>query len=185
MNERAFRYASKYCEENIWFLCQDQKMTEYKRQVVFISNANRACSLWHQKASPSPRVPVLWDYHVVLLCQQQSWMFWDLDTELGLPIGADTYLEKTFEFTDTVLRDYAPLFRVVDVPDFIETFSSDRSHMIDGEGQWLAPPPDWAPITVGDSCTLDRFIDMSDEWVGEVMTLDEMLRRYGNRRMSF
>ena len=179
MGEQAFRYQSQYCEENIWFLCQEQMFAQYKRKVVFISNPNRTCLLWHQKAATASTEPVVWDYHVILLCQQPHWMIWDLDTALGLPITAGEYLDKTFALTNTVFQQYAPLFRVMDATAFIETFSSDRSHMRDRRGQWLAPPPVWSLITIGDTLTLDKFIDMRTEWVGDLLTLDGIQTRYG------
>lgn len=38
------------------------------------------------------------------------------------------------------------LFRVVHAPLFVQSFSSDRSHMIAEDGHWLSPPPPYPCI---------------------------------------
>ncbi len=183
LERQDFHYIPYYCEENVWFLCQESLFSERKRKVVFIlSPENRAVPFWGQRASSSPERPerpVYWDYHVVLFCFQNSWTVWDLDTLIGFPVTTQEYLEKTFPSSEALPICHQPLFRVIDGEEFIETFSSDRSHMLTSSGEWLAPPPPWPPIRRGSIVTFDRFVKLNSDWVGEILTLDEMKTRFG------
>lgn len=38
------------------------------------------------------------------------------------------------------------MFRVIPAEEFLQTFASDRSHMLTPEGQWMSPPPIYPPI---------------------------------------
>ena len=38
------------------------------------------------------------------------------------------------------------MFRVIPANVFLDTFASDRSHMLDAEGKWLKPPPSYPCI---------------------------------------
>lgn len=192
------RYARYWCEENIWHLCRERlDEPEATRptaiRVLVVSNLEHACALWQQRAAPAPSLPVLWDYHVLMLCREPSiqggqggpegqgsrggqggWSVWDLDTTIGLPVAIDDYLRGTF------LRRHgahAPLFRVFDGADYVRVLSSDRSHMRRPDGSWTEPPPPWPPILAGES-NLMRLIDMREKTPGEVMTLGELERRF-------
>ena len=177
---RDFRYSPSYCEENVWHLCQEPLFAGLKLKVVFIfSPENRAVPLWGQRGASSPDQPVYWDYHVVLFCAQNSWTVWDLDTLIGFPVSAQEYLLKTFPSSETLPICHQPVFRVIDATEFIETFSSDRSHMLTSSGQWLAPPPPWPPIRRDSIVTFSRFVTLNSDWVGKILTLDEMKTRFG------
>jgi hypothetical protein len=180
MNKHDFRYTPYYCEENIWHLVQVPKFDNFFRKVVFISNERRACPLWGQNASNSPDNPVWWDYHVIMLCYNNLWNVWDLDTILGLPVHAKEYILKTFQGLKALPTEYKPLFRVIDAEQFIKTFSSDRSHMLDSSGGWITSPPPWPSILIGKAVTFEKFVDMNCSWVGEVLNFDEFLENYSD-----
>ncbi len=153
-------YQAFYCEENVWHLAD--RMRDRARTVVFISNAERTCALWQQRAAPAG-LPVVWDYHVVL---GAGGLVYDLDSRLGSPIAIDDWIAGTFPIP---LPDaLAPRFRVIDGDRFLEVFASDRSHMRSGEG-WRALPPPWPPI--GQGMNLMRFVDMESEFEGRVVEL--------------
>lgn len=38
------------------------------------------------------------------------------------------------------------MFRVIPAEEFLQTFASDRSHMLTPEGHWMSPPPTYPPI---------------------------------------
>lgn len=38
------------------------------------------------------------------------------------------------------------MFRVIPAEEFLQTFASDRSHMLTPEGHWMSPPPIYPPI---------------------------------------
>lgn len=167
-----YRYAAFYCEENIWWLCQHPELSHFRRRVLVVSNESRTCALFAQRAQQSPDVPVVWDYHVLLLVGTGTEArVWDLDCSLGLDVLAGVWLEATFP------RPLPPTlearFRIVDATEYVAVFSSDREHMRAKDRSWLAPAPPWPPIMQGPP-SLDRLIDMSDPWCGQVMDLREL-----------
>jgi hypothetical protein len=164
-----------YCEENVYHLASAPLLTARSREVVFISNARRACAVWHQRAARRPTWPILWDYHVVLLCAR-PWEVWDLDSTLGFPCPAVHYLERSFR--REAGEDLAPRFRVVDADLYLERFASDRSHMRARDGSYAKDPPPWRPIGApGAPSNLASFVDMRSPFLGEVMDLRALLVR--------
>lgn len=169
------RYQPYYCEENAWWLCQTPALGATHREVLFVSNPERAVSLWEQRAVP-PGEPVVWDYHVVVLSAGQTW---DLDTRLALPCATATYLQATFRRPPL---GQAPVFRVLPGELYVRHLATDRRHMRRGSA-WLQPPPEWAPPQApGEPPNLQRFIDMQDPWLGERLSLAEMQARYPTLR---
>jgi Uncharacterized conserved protein. len=73
---------------------------------------------------------------------------------------------------------------------YLETFFSDRMHMVKEE-KWIATPPTYECITTsnmtknkhGFLSNLDHYIDMSrsDSKYGEVLTLDQLKSKFGLR----
>ena len=167
-----YRYQPFYCEENVFHLARDPSLASRRRAVVFISNPERACAMWHQRAAQRPTWPILWDYHVVLLVGA-PWEVWDLDTLLGLPVPARDYLHRSFRAD--IPDKHHPRFRVVDAELFAETFASDRSHMRLPGGRYRQPLPPWPPIgPPGATSNLMCFIDMTAPFLGEVIDLCEL-----------
>lgn len=181
MTQESHLYQAYYCEENVWQLCQHPAIGDRPCQAVFVSNPHKTCALWYQRAAPSPDAPVVWDYHVILLRQEPTlaWQVWDLDTTLGMPLSLPHYLQRTFWATHMIEARFAPLFRVIPKDLFLETFSSDRSHMQGDDQQYLQPPPPWPPPQRPRTRTnLMRFVDMQDPFVGEIMTLTQLQERF-------
>ncbi len=175
------RYQPYYCEENIWQFCHQCDVDERRSLlVVFISNAQRTCALWSQRAARTPDEPVLWDYHVVAVdTSAPAPLVWDLDTTVGAPTSFDTWWHATFPFEDVLPAPFQPLFHLVEAATYLERFSSDRSHMRRDDGSWQAPPPDWDPIFDADEgMNLQKFIDMNDTSFGEVLTRGQFRRRF-------
>lgn len=153
-------YHPFYCEENIWHLASEER----NGYVVLISNETRSVACFSQKRAGASATPLIWDYHVVWL--SDAGMIWDFDTALPHPVPALRYLEETFPFMPP---PYAPMFRVVRGAAFLRSFASDRSHMKDHFGAYLAPPPPWPPI--GDGTNLDAYLDMKNGEIGRVVDL--------------
>ncbi|MEZ4271868.1 MAG: hypothetical protein R3C68_10705 [Myxococcota bacterium] len=178
-----FKYQPYYCEENAWWLCQHPNLGDVMRWVVFISNTQRACLMWQQRAAQLGS-PILWDYHVVVMTPG---LIWDLDTRLATPAGAGEYLQQTFlhlsnSYAAEVPQNhlYAPQFRVVAAADYIGMLQTDRSHMRQSDGTWRHPPPPWPPMnTPGHPSNLQSFIDMTTSGVGNILSLEDMLSTYG------
>jgi hypothetical protein len=164
-------YQPFYCEENVWHLCQRPELTG-RASALFISNANRTCALWNQRAA-NPGDPVVWDYHVVAVSLAEG-LIWDLDTRLPLPVPLRAYLDGTFTKDPRLPDALAPLFRLIDGSEYVASLVSDRSHMLNDEGEYREPPPAWDPIGAERADTLQRFIDMEAETIGEVLTLSEL-----------
>lgn len=173
----AFRHTPYYCEENCYWLAQDARFRGRQTQVVFVSNETRSVAFLHQRAAAQPGDWVVWDYHVVVLelaGERDEARIWDLDSTLGMPIPARTWLERSFDARVTTL--YAPRFRLVDAARYIASFASDRRHMrlADARG-WQAPPPPW-PIIGGGAHVLDALVDVNDETWGPTIDLDALKR---------
>lgn len=54
------------------------------------------------------------------------------------------------------------LFKIIDANDYLETFSSDRTRMMDNKGQFIKPPPNYPCIqTLSSKNNLNEFISMN------------------------
>jgi hypothetical protein len=93
-------YTSQYCEENIYLLAkslQRKKRDDRQDYAIFISNPHRHVALFNQRASQAPHMPVIWDYHVILLTVESGQelsgdmivSIWDYDTRLSFPCPFD------------------------------------------------------------------------------------------------
>lgn len=172
------RYQPFYCEENVWWQVHE---AEGRRWALFITNAQRRVLLWQQRLA-KPDEPVLWDYHVVML-READGTYWvhDQDTRLPDVCPAHAYLEATFPYDAEALpdelRSLAPSFRLVPAEALAATFATDRSHMLNEDGTYIHPPPSWPPLVADDlesPSTLDRYLDLTDDIAGQVMTLSEL-----------
>ena len=157
-------YCPFYCEENIWHLAADPRVGDGARRVLVISNPERRVALWNQRAgSDDDDGLVVWDYHVVLLCQMRVW---DLDTTLGLPSPASVYFPHTFRGAPA---PFAPQFRVMDAAAYRRVFASDRRHMREPGGGFVREPPAWPPI--GEGHVLEQLIDLAVPEPGVIVDL--------------
>ncbi|MBI4955614.1 MAG: hypothetical protein HY908_26580 [Myxococcales bacterium] len=172
------RYQPFYCEENAYWLCQDEALGS-EREVVFVSNDARSVAMWHQLAAP-PGEPLVWDYHVLVLSRAadgagKTTLAWDLDTRLACPVPAASYLGRCFRPTEA---RYRPRFRVVPAAHFAALFSTDRAHMRAADGTWLKPPPPWpAPGLAQRPPNLAAFVDCRAPFAGELYDLPSLVAR--------
>ncbi|GFO35474.1 protein n-terminal glutamine amidohydrolase-like [Plakobranchus ocellatus] len=161
-------YTACYCEENVWKLadfvrenCPAKELS--KCFCVFISNDSRK------------------DYHVILVYQHggRSLVF-DLDTELSFPCTVKEYATACLGDERTLKEEYRRMFRVVPASEFLSTFASDRSHMVNEKGEWMAPPPQYPPICCeGSTNNIEEFISMSPDFKhGRVMDLATFLKMF-------
>ncbi|CAM0955728.1 unnamed protein product [Alopecurus aequalis] len=179
LDAATFTHTPYYCEENVYLLCKelirsglaDPAGTDI--YAVFISNEEKKVPLWYQKASRSDDGFVLWDYHVICIQSRRNKgdvdLVWDLDSSLPFPCPFLQYVSEAIQplsFGDSI---YGRLFRVIHGPVFLRSFASDRSHMKDPMGNWIAPPPKYEPIVAEDGNTnnLNEYIAMSRNDVGD------------------
>ncbi|XP_023527268.1 protein N-terminal glutamine amidohydrolase isoform X2 [Cucurbita pepo subsp. pepo] len=147
-------------EENVYFLCKKlctnrmDDATGADLFVVFISNEKKQIPLWHQKASKREDGLVLWDYHVICVQRKTEGEFpfivWDLDSTLPLPIPLGSYVSQAIRPSFQISPEYQRLFRIIHAPIFFRHFASDRRHMKDSNGNWIAKPPDYEAIVAED-----------------------------------
>ena len=85
------------------------------------------------------------------------------------------YSEKTFGGDETtILPEFHRKFRVVTGEEYLQSFSSDRRHMKEGE-KWIKPPPNWEIIkgSKQEEHNLDAFISMEQQGPGTVHNLEQ------------
>lgn len=179
-------YTACYCEENVWKLaalakenCSLHELS--KCYCVFISNKSKKIPLWQQKASKAADGLVVWDYHVIFVYQERRGsLVFDLDTNLGFPCTFKEYALACIGDEKTLKQEYRRMFRVIPAIEFLSSFASDRSHMVNEKGEWLAPPPKYPPINCSVSTNnIDEFISMSTEFKhGKVLNLSAFLEMF-------
>ncbi len=163
MDRSDFLYHPYYCEENALLLAGASRLAETRRWVVFVTNRNRTCAYWRQRSRPDGG-PVVWDYHVFVVARISARLVaLDLDSTLAFPVDLDAYLHGSFPDEADWKEMFRPRFRVVNGDQALETFASDRRHMLRSDGSWQSPPPPW-PILQGAGAphNLDRWIAFDD-----------------------
>ncbi|KAF2307934.1 hypothetical protein P3X46_004485 [Hevea brasiliensis] len=160
VNVSQFDHTPFYCEENVYFLCKklcQKGIADAEGSdlfVAFISNENKQVPLWHQKASKRADGIVLWDYHVICIQRKgdgdSPYVVWDLDSSLPFPSPLAVYISETIRPSFQLFSDYQRFFRIVHAPLFLRNFASDRRHMKESAGNWIAQPPAYEPIVAED-----------------------------------
>jgi hypothetical protein len=169
------RYAPYYCEENVWWLAQEPGFAGLRAEVAFVTNERRTVRMRAQRASGTG-ADVVWDYHVVLaVWRDASVEVWDLDCTRGMPISATEWIDASFDVAPP--RTLAPHFRVLGVNPFVDHFASDRRHMRRPDGGWYVEPPPWEVIG-GGAHHLERFVDLRDRALGEIVDLAQLRSRW-------
>ncbi|OAY40437.1 protein N-terminal glutamine amidohydrolase isoform X1 [Manihot esculenta] len=179
VNVSQFDHTPFYCEENVYFLCK--KLCQIGTAdaegsdlfVAFISNEKKQIPLWHQKASKRADGIVLWDYHVICIQRKgdgdSPCLVWDLDSSLPFPSPLAVYVSETIRPSFQLFSDYQRFFRIVHAPLFLRYFASDRRHMKDSTGNWIAQPPAYEPIVAED---------------GTVHNLNEYMEIYASNELT-
>lgn len=167
-----YLYHHRYCEENIWHLCQQPEFQN--ADVIVMASRGAFFPILCQQAAEAPGMPVLWDYHVVLLWHTGKGARYILDFDTTLPFCTPVghYLQQSFLDERRLSAEFVPLFRLMPASEYRERLLSDRSHMKTANG-WLAEPPGWPPISTAGS-NLKKFTDMADHDYGQVMTAAEL-----------
>ena len=147
-----FPYQAFWCEENVWHLAQQPETAGDERLVLVLTGAEGEMACWQQKAGLDGG-PIAWDYHVVLATRGAGWRVWDLDCLVGCPLPAASWLASTFPHPELVPARFQPRFALFPAAEYVERFSSDRTHMRDAAGEWLKPPPPWDAISGRASAT--------------------------------
>ncbi len=138
-------YAACYCEENIWQLARRRSLPGSRGgAVVLISNPDRRVALGAQRTGCGELRVTVWDYHVVYV---EAGEVYDPDSTLAAPAPVRAYVAATFPAAVAAPGSpYRPVFSVLSADSYLEVFSSNREHMRDAAGGYLAPPPPWPAI---------------------------------------
>ena len=158
MRERLKEYVPYYCEENIWRLLsgagsgtgagsgagETVGADKTAAWAVLVFGRGPSFAMFHQRAGRPGDGLVFWDYHAVALVftAEDGGAVLDFDTDLGWRVPASAYLEASFGAVGAE-HPAAPVFRLLDGDTYVRRFFSDRSHMREPDGSWLAPPPSW------------------------------------------
>lgn len=140
-------YQYCYCEENTLRLLQDSRLPHSRRFAVGITGDGDYFALG--RAAGADNGVANWDYHVVTVAFDDvagRFVVFDFDSELPFPTPLEDYVRESFTALDCP-RDLEARFRVFPADTYLSEFSSDRSHMRDQSGNWLAEPPPW-PATL-------------------------------------
>ncbi len=165
-------YQAYYCEENIWQLAL--RLGDPDGHVLVLANGAGAFAMWGQRAGSAPELPVVWDYHVVYARPSAAgWLVYDQDTILPFPAPLSLWLSASFLPLPAEVEIEPPRFRVMPAWLYLSRFSSDRGHMRDDAGGWVAPPPAWAPIAAGPN-TLADLRDPATPGLGRVVSLSQL-----------
>ncbi|WP_020396873.1 hypothetical protein [Thiolinea disciformis] len=173
-----YAYHPRYCEENIWWLCQQPDLIH--SDVLVIAATEAECfPILCQREANAPDEPLLWDYHVVLLwhASHQAYIL-DFDTTLPFCTPLERYFEQSFLAEELLYPEYVPLFRVIKAKDYARDLKSDRRHMKTKKG-WLAPPPPWPVISESES-NLNQLTTMLDQGYGKVLNATALLKTYNH-----
>lgn len=177
MKIQDLHYTKYFCEENIWHLCQQEAFKNLPHYVLFISNSEKKCPFWFQKAA-KPFEPILWDYHVILAVQLDGWHIFDLDTTLPCPMELERYFAQSFLEVTNFGSVLAPRVKIIEAEKYANEFYSDRSHMKDETGNWLSPPPPWPLIDNAKTISIDDLLDFTTASKQKIYSLSEALEYF-------
>lgn len=184
-----FYYTPLFCEENIWHLAHsliDQNVAADKLSIVFVSNPEQHVAIFHQKSEQNNQ-PVIWDYHVFLIRQdQQSALVYDFDSLCSFPVELDLYLTACFPPTRTIHPGYLAQFRLVPASLFLSQFYSDRSHMLGIIKKENFPDyPIIKPSADKDIIRLDQYINFKKLLFDDesILIQDQLIERFHGKNL--
>ncbi|KAI6649353.1 Protein N-terminal glutamine amidohydrolase isoform X1 [Oopsacas minuta] len=169
LDVKALPYTKFYCEENIWKLAEhiSNKCTDFSKCYVIISsNDKKKVPFFHHKTGKAENMYMqIWDYHLIIIWKEskEQIVVYDLDTNLPFPMVFDQYkqLHLQPDIMNRMTADFQRSYRILKAQDFLNYFASDRSHMIESNGSYYAPPPPHDPIRTEHSThTLDELVAM-------------------------
>jgi len=168
LSREDLEYVSCYCEENCYKLIERllpaTSLSNHRIYCVFISSASSQTPLFCQRAAQTEEGFVCWDYHVIVLAlgadskkdsnDDVSFVL-DLDTTIQpFPCPASLYFNQTLRPELHLKSEYQRLFRVVSGKAYLDSFSSDRSHMKESN----TSAPLW-PCIIGIKAKNENMID--------------------------
>lgn len=171
-----------YCEESIARLSGCEELMGLTAEVWTLCHGSGGFVMARQQKGEGELGLISWDYHVVLLVSDGSeHRIYDPDSQLGCPVPARRWLRESFPTLLGLFAAPRPLVRVLEAGRYREILRSDRSHMMDDEGRWIAPPPPWpAPGSgsAGEASNVLALADPNSTQPGALIKLDELKERF-------
>ena len=127
---------------------------------LFLTNETKTCALLNQRASGEEDY-IIWDYHTILHNKKTNTIL-DFDTKLGFENPILFYFQNTFGQQQLISKKYRTL--IIDIPgnEYLEHFYSDRTHMLDTEGNQVQPFPSWPLIKNQPPLKITDLMNLSD-----------------------
>lgn len=175
-----YKYQEFFCEENIWWLgksLHEEGMALENQYVLIFSNDKKVTPMLYQ----GERL-VVWDYHVVLYCQEEAIIF-DFNSSLPFPCGVKRYFSRSF--SPQLPIEYQVYVRKIAMTEYHENFYSDRSHMLNKNGTPVKDFPDWPAILHRGKkgVCLKEYIDFSGNPT-DIVTADLFIAQCGFTSIS-
>ncbi|MCM8539406.1 MAG: protein N-terminal glutamine amidohydrolase [Lentisphaeraceae bacterium] len=154
------KYTAFFCEENIWHMLNDMNETDQRNtSILFISNEYNTCALLNQRAAKTGEY-IVWDYHLILHKHSTNEIC-DYDTVLNPSTDINEYFALTFGNQSLIHFRYRSLILSIPGNEYLAKFSSDRSHMLDANGDQVRKFPDWPPILNKGGFTLKDLMSLN------------------------
>ncbi|NOQ34803.1 MAG: hypothetical protein GQ569_02795 [Methylococcaceae bacterium] len=164
-DKKHYHYTALFCEENIWHLAKTLENEGFSMEnmtVLLLSNPLQQIVVLNQSSCPEGEA-VIWDYHVILQLEKnnQPWIY-DFDSRLDFPISKKSYFCASFPKPDALHKPYQMFIRYIPANNYLQRFSSDRSHMkgIISADKFPSYPPILAK-RIAERITLTEYFDIS------------------------
>jgi protein N-terminal glutamine amidohydrolase len=163
MNDKPLnQYTAFFCEENCWqFLKNLPAKERLQFKVLVLTNQAKKIALANQQRAPIQQF-VVWDYHVILYNSHKNYIY-DMDSRLAYPEKLEIYFHKTFGAQEEIPNEYRTQIRAIESNTYIQSFDSDRSHMLNQDGTYSQTLPQWPAIRSTQPITLQDTLDISLE----------------------
>jgi len=134
--------------------------------VVFASNKNKKVPFFGHSIEGQDQVTV-YDYHVFLVEKGETLLetkVYDHDAKyLPFPCTFVHHFEKCLRPELSLRKEFVHSFRILKGYEFLNSFSSDRSHMLRVDGGYISSPPSYPPIQLpGVATNLELFLEMDE-----------------------
>ncbi|MCM8530651.1 MAG: protein N-terminal glutamine amidohydrolase [Lentisphaeraceae bacterium] len=170
-------YTQYFCEENIWQLAKSFNSNDRtKLYVLLLSNQKKTIALANQRAAKEGEI-IIWDYHVILYNEFTKEIF-DFDTRLNHPENLNSYLNHTFGDQLSIPQEFQTYCRKIPADVYLNSFHSDRTHMLDEENNPIQEFPLWPKISSKQPVSLDELLDFTfqTDQISEFQPVDSLLK---------
>jgi hypothetical protein len=167
-------YQARYCEENVWRLLARSELAARRAWAVIVTSQAGHFEALRQRAGRPGDGLVCWDYHVFAVVDDLDGTRLALDQDSDLPLPCPLALYLAESFPPVRQPRTRPIFRVIAAAEYLRDLASDRSHMRNPDGTYVAPTPPWSAPGSGKNNTLMAWTDVSCTSPGVLYDLAHM-----------